>query len=194
MKKVAVLLADGFEEIEAIATVDILRRGGITCHMVSLGGDVVNGSHNIRITTDFLLKDVVTREYDMVVLPGGLPGADNLMNSIEVISLVQDFAASSDKYVAAICAAPQVLAKASVVNGKRVTSYPSQAYKDLLKEKGADYEDDELVVYDSNLITSRGPVTTFSFAYKLVDILGGDTRLLKEGMLYNSLCSYTEKK
>lgn len=187
MKKVAVLVADGFEEIEALATVDILRRGGITCHIVSLGGDVVKGCHGIKVAVDYVLNESDMSSYDMIVLPGGLPGADNLMNSNEVISLVQDFAASSDKYVAAICAAPQVLAKASVVFEKKVTSYPSQVYRDILKENGADYVDDELVVCDDNIITSRGPATTFSFAYKLVDILGGDSGILKEGMLYNGL-------
>jgi len=186
MKKAMILLADGFEEIEAFATVDILRRASITCHMISLDSDMVRGCHDIQVMSDYSLKDIDTSEYDMIILPGGLPGADNLMNSNKVISLIQDFAVSK-RYVAAICAAPQVLAKASIVSGRRVTSYPTKVYKDILVENGADYVDNKLVCIDGNIITSRGPATVFDFAYTLVDVLDGDSNSLKGGMLYNDL-------
>lgn len=188
MKKVAIILTNGFEEIEALATVDILRRASITCHIISLDDNVVEGCHDIIITADYVINDVDMNAYDMIVLPGGLPGADNLMNSSEVVDLTHNFASREDKYIAAICAAPQVLAKASVVFGKKVTSYPSQAYRDILKENGADYVDDGLVLVDGNIITSKGPATVFPFAYKLVEVLGGDSAALMESMLYNDLC------
>ena len=121
--------------------------------------------------------------YDMIVFPGGLPGADNLMNSNDIIDLVKIFS-NSGKYIGAICAAPQILAKAKVIDGKSVTSYPDDKYRKILSN-GKYVED--AIVCDGNIITSRGPATTFAFAYKLVEVLGEDVSSLKEGMLYNYL-------
>lgn len=186
-KKVAVLLADGFEEGEALFIVDIMRRAGIGCDMVSIKEEIVEGGHGITVKADKLIKDAEKDRYDMIVLPGGLPGADYLRDCEEVIKWVQDFANDNKKYIAAICAAPQVLAKAGVVKDRKITSYPSEKYRQILKD--AQYTE-EIVVVDSNIITSRGPATTMPFAYKLVEILDGDSELLKEGMLYNMLISY----
>lgn len=183
-KKVAILLADGFEEIEAISVVDILRRAGVTCDMVSLGGESVNGSHKITVHPDFQFDHATWPDYDMLILPGGLPGADTLRDDPRVIALVKDFAKTPGKYLAAICAAPQVLAKADVVRGKKVTSYPATPYQEALESAGAEYLDNPKVVIDENLITSRGPATAPDFAFAVLAALGSDLTSLKSGMLY----------
>ena len=188
-RKVAVLLANGFEEGEALFVVDIIRRAGFLCDAVSVEEEIVQGSHGIRTIADCLLKDVDQDSYDMIVLPGGLPGANTLRDNEIVVQWVQSFASKPDKYVAAICAAPQVLAKAGVSKGRRLTSYPGEKYSVLFTD--AIYVDDnkqteECVVVDGNLITSRGPGTTLPFAYRLVEILGGDADKLKQAMQYNA--------
>ncbi len=195
MKKIAVLLADGFEEGEALFVVDILRRAGFACDAVAVEREIVTGSHGIRTIADRLLSSIGAEErdsYDMVVLPGGQPGSDTLRDSNEVVAWVRDFDAAAErgKYVAAICAAPQVLARAGVSAGRRLTSYPGEKYRKLFAD--ADYVDDnrqteECVVVDGNLITSRGPGTTLPFAYRLVEILGGDAAKLRQAMQYNAL-------
>ncbi len=189
-KKVAVLLADGFEEGEGLFVVDIMRRAGFVCDMVSVQQEIVQGSHGIKAVADVLLADADRDSYDLIVLPGGLPGADTLRDNETVVAWVRDFAASSGKYVAAICAAPQVLAKAGVSGGRRLTSYPGEKYRALFED--ADYVDDntqteECVVVDGNLITSRGPGTTLPFAYRIVEILGGDAAKLRKAMQYDAL-------
>ena len=189
-KKIAVLLADGFEEGEGLFVIDILRRAGFTCHGVGVQGEIVRGSHGIRVFADMLLGDVTPADYDMVVLPGGLPGADTLRDTEKITDWVRDFARDDSKFVGAICAAPQVLAKAGVAKGRRLTSYPGEKYTALFPD--ADYVDDntltdECVVVDGNLITSRGPGTTLPFAYKLVEALGGDADKLRQAMQYNAL-------
>lgn len=183
MKKVALLLANGFEEGEALFVVDILRRANIACDMVSIKDKNVTGSHSITVLADKLIQEIHSNDYDMIVLPGGQPGADNLRDSKEVITLIQEMN-QKNKYVAAICAAPQVLAKAGIIQNKKVTSYPAEKYREILKE--SNYQED-LVVVDNNIITSRGPATTLPFAYQLVEILGGNSKELKEKMLYNDL-------
>ena len=184
MKKVAVLLANGFEDIEAIATVDILRRAGIKCDTVSIEGEYVQTAHNIIIKADEILGNNI-EEYDMIVFPGGLRGAENLSKNEKVLEIVRIFNNMKDKYIAAICASPaMVLSAAGIQKEKYITSYPGEEYEQMLEK--ANYVD-EIVVVDGNLITSRGPATTFLFAYKLVDILGGDSEKLKEGMLWNML-------
>lgn len=184
MKKVAVLLAEGFEEIEALTVVDVLRRAKITCDMVSIKNQTVCGAHNIEVKADKIIDENIEK-YDMVVLPGGLPGADNLAKSEKVLEVIRNFNNDVTKYIAAICASPAiVLSKAEIEENRYITSYPDAEYEKMLEK--ANYVD-ELVVVDNNLITSRGPATTLLFAYKLVDILGGDSTSLKEGMLWNKL-------
>ncbi len=184
MKKVAVLLANGFEEIEALTVVDVLRRAKITCDMISISDEKVIGTHNIEVKADKILDDKI-EEYDMVVLPGGLPGADNLAQNENVLKLLRKFNNDKTKYIGAICASPAlVLPKAEIEENRYITSYPDDEYEKMLEK--ANYVE-ELVVVDNNLITSRGPATTMLFAYKLVDILGGDSTFLKEGMLWNKL-------
>lgn len=181
LKKVAVFLAEGFEEGEALFVVDILRRAGFQCDSVSTAGEMVKGSHDIVVKADKIISDEI-KEYDMIVLPGGLPGAANLRDDERVIELVRFFDKAPEKFIAAICAAPMVLERAGIIKGRTMTSYPGEKYTTLLKE--ANYIED-IVAIDNNLITSRGPATTLPFAYALVDVLGGNSSVLKQGMLYN---------
>lgn len=184
MKSVAVFLAEGFEETEALATVDVLRRAGIKCDTVSIKDELVKGAHNIVVKADKIIGDDI-ENYDMVVCPGGLPGAEYLSKNEKVLDVIRKFDKTPDKYVAAICASPaMVLAAAGIEENRYITSYPGENFENLLDK--ANYVE-ELVVVDENLITSRGPATTLLFAYKLVDILGGDSNKLKEDMLWNML-------
>ena len=183
MKSAAIVLADGFEEIEALATVDILRRAGIRIDTFGLNGPVSTGSHGIPVKADAELGGGSLSEYDMVIFPGGMPGAANLRDDERILRIVKAFDNDPEKYVAAICAAPMVLAAAGITAGRRVTSYPADNFRALFTD--ADYVEDELVVVDGHMITSRGPATAFLFAYTLADILGGDSSVLKEDMLVN---------
>lgn len=188
-KRAAVLLADGFEEGESLFVIDILRRAGIGCDSVSIEGEMVRGGHNIYVKADRIISKEIFDDYDMVVIPGGMPGAANLRDSELVIEWVRKFNAEK-KYVAAVCAGPMVLKQAGISAGRTLTSYPADKYRDIFAD--AQYIDDnaemeQMVVTDGNLITSRGPATTFPFAYKLVEVLGGNADALKNGMLYNAL-------
>ena len=182
MKKVAVLLAEGFEEIEALTVVDILRRAAIHCDCVSISDKKeIKGAHDIIIKLDKNISEEIL-SYDMIVLPGGVLGAKNLSNSETVLHTIRLFMKNDKKYVAAICASPAVvLSKIDLIKEKNITSYPGKDYEEMLKN--ANYKN-ETIVQDGNLITSRGPATAMAFAYKLVDVLGKDSTKLKKGMLY----------
>lgn len=183
--KIAIFLATGFEEGEALFLADILKRASFDVKLVSItSSDLISGSHDITVKTDMFLDDSI-KDFDMIILPGGLPGATNLRDSNKVIEMVKYFN-ENNKYIGAICAAPIVLDRAGIVKNKKLTSYPSDEYKNLLKNSGANYVED-IVVVDNNLITSRGPATVMEFAYKIIDTLGGNSNLLKESMLYNLL-------
>jgi 4-methyl-5(b-hydroxyethyl)-thiazole monophosphate biosynthesis len=170
MKKVALYLAEGFEEVEALATVDILRRGGIQVDTISIGATLeVMGSHNIPVRADRKLSDVFEfNEYQMMILPGGMPGTINLSNNdrLKEIILSQN---EKKKYIAAICAAPMILGKLGLLQGKEATCYPG-VEENLI---GATYREDKNVVVEENIITSRGMGTVLEFALKLVEILSG---------------------
>lgn len=182
MKKVAVLLANGFEEIEALTVVDVLRRANIYCDTVSIEEEMVIGAHKIPVKADKLLTDDIDN-YDMIVCPGGLPGAKYLSENAKVLETIRKFDKMENKYIGAICASPaMVLTSAGIEKNRYITSYPGEDFENLLEN--SNYVD-ELVVVDGNLITSRGPATTLLFAYKLVDILGGNSSSLKDGMLWN---------
>lgn len=179
MKKTAVLLAEGFEEIEALTVVDIMRRGNVECDMVSIKDLEVTGAHGIKVTSNKVLSEDIN-EYDMIVFPGGMPGATNLKGDKKVIETVKKFN-NEGKLIAAICAAPIVLAEAGVIENRNITSYPG--FEEELK--GCNYKE-ETVVVDKNIITSRGPATAMEFSYKLLEVLGNETyNDLKKGMLYN---------
>lgn len=189
-KRAAVLLADGFEEGESLFVVDIFRRTGVQADSVSIEGEMVRGCHDIYVKADRIISEDIFDEYDMVVIPGGMPGAENLKNCELVIKWVKKFVAE-DKYVAAICAGPMVLKEAGVSTGRTLTSYPADKYRTMFSE--TNYIDDnhamdQMVVVDGKLITSRGPATTFPFAFKIAEVLGGNVEAVKNGILYNALC------
>ena len=169
MKKAFVLLAEGFEEGESLLTIDILRRSGITCDSVSILNKQVTGCNGISVNADYCIDEVDLNSYDMLILPGGMPGATNLVNCPYVIQSVQSFM-SQNKYVAAICAAPMVLKDANVSKGRTLTSYPADKYRDLFIDSV--YIENQIVVRDGNLITSRGPATVLEFAYALAEYSG----------------------
>ena len=179
MAKVAVILADGFEEIEALTVVDVLRRANITCHMVGFEAQMT-GSHAIQVQADRVFDGDLS-EYDMIVLPGGMPGSAHLRDNEQLIAELQKCEQVCKK-VAAICAAPIVLNRAGLLKDKEFTCY------DGVQEQIADgYYRKETVVVDGHLITSRGPATALAFAYNLVEQLGGDANALREAMLYRDV-------
>jgi len=168
MKKVAVLLADGFEEIEALTAVDLLRRAKVYVDTVSITDDyMVRGSHGIKVQTEDLFEEVNFAEFDMVVLPGGLPGTTYLNDHAGVQRVVKDFV-ENGKYVGAICAAPSILGGMGLLKGRHAISYPS--FEDKLT--GAVITRNA-VVQDRNIITSRGMGTSIDFALKLVEVMTG---------------------
>jgi 4-methyl-5(b-hydroxyethyl)-thiazole monophosphate biosynthesis len=179
MSKVCVLFADGFEEIEAITIVDILRRAEVDVTTVGIDGTRVQGSHSIVVEADKALGDVSDESWDMVILPGGLPGATNLRDHPDVQQLLKTQSSSGGR-LAAICAAPIALGAAGVLEGKRATSYPGFEAELI----GADCVEDRVVV-DGNVITSRGPGTSIEFALTLVSELRGAqvAAALRQGML-----------
>ena len=179
MAKVAVILADGFEEIEALTVVDVLRRANITCHMVGFEAQVT-GSHAIQVQADRVFAGDLS-DYDMIVLPGGMPGSANLRDHELLIAELQK-CEQVGKKVAAICAAPIVLNRAGLLKDKVFTCY------DGVQEQIADgHYRKETVVVDGQLTTSRGPATALAFAYNLVEQLGGDADALREAMLYRDV-------
>ncbi|EFM31382.1 DJ-1 family glyoxalase III [Streptococcus mitis] len=179
MAKVAVILANGFEEIEALTVVDVLRRANISCDMVGFE-EQVTGSHDIQVTADRVFDGDLS-DYDLLVLPGGMPGSANLRDNQALISEIQAFNQEGKK-ISAICAAPIALHQAGVLKDKHFTCY------DGVQEQITDgiYQK-ETVVVDGNLTTSRGPSTALAFAYELVDQLGGDAESLRVGMLYRDV-------
>lgn len=169
MKKAIVFLADGFEEMEALGTVDILRRGGIEVTTVSIAAvPVVKGAHNVPVTADTILEDVNLAEADALVLPGGMPGASNL-NASEPVkeALLQQY--REGRIVAAICAAPMVLGGLGLLKGRKATCYPGFEPKLI----DADVTGEAVEVSD-NVITGKGPGLVINFALAIVAALKGD--------------------
>lgn len=168
MKNVYVFFADGFEEIEAIAPVDILRRAGCNVTIVSITNDIkVKSSRGITIIADKILDDTGYSNADMLVLPGGMPGTQNLNAHTGLKnSLIE--ANKNSKFIAAICAAPMVLGHLGILNGKRATCYPGNE-SDL---EGAFFTGNNVEI-DSNIITSKGAGTSVQFSLALVEVLFG---------------------
>ncbi len=160
--KAFIILADGFEEIEAFTVVDVLRRAKVDIITVGLTSSVVEGSHGIRAVADKKMADINPDSFDMLVLPGGNPGYTNLANSGKVLGIVKDFN-KKKKIIAAICAAPYVLAKAGIMENRVATIYPGME-KELSRPR------DAKVVVDGNIVTSRSPGTAMEFALKLAEI------------------------
>ena len=168
MKKVLVLLAEGFEMVEGLSVVDVCIRAKLKCDTASITKSrEVKSSHGVVITSDKILDEVNVEEYDALVLPGGIPGALNLRDDDKVIELVKSYY-NKGKIVSAICAGPIVLNKAGILDGKDVTSHPS--VKDEFKNSNY-IENKKVVVYD-NVITSRGAGTAFYFGLSILKELG----------------------
>ena len=167
MKKILVPLAEGFEEIEAITIIDLLRRAGAEVIVASLEKRNVQGSHGLKVIADTVLDEVLDENFEMVVLPGGVPGAPNLMGDTRIIKLLKDQAAAS-KTSAAICAAPAVLQKAGLTNNKTITSHPAWADRmTTAVHTGARVETADL------LITGQAAGSAMEFSFKLIEYLYG---------------------
>jgi 4-methyl-5(b-hydroxyethyl)-thiazole monophosphate biosynthesis len=165
MTRVLVLLASGFEEIEATTIIDVLRRAELDVTTAALEVVNVRGAHGITLLADCELREVQDKAFDAVILPGGMPGSRNLRDDVRVISLLQ-LQAQQDKYLGAICAAPIALEAAGVLKGKRATSYPGYPLPSAQVSESR-------VVVDGKLVTSRGPGTALEFSLEWVKILVG---------------------
>lgn len=163
-KHVLIILAQGCEELEAITVVDLLRRAGTDVVTAGLDPNPITASRGTRLIPDTTLDEALKRDFDMLVLPGGIPGSENLANDPRVIDLVKRMAAK-DKFTCAICAAPMVLAKAGILAQKRATCYPGMLDAFGIASTG------EAVVRDGKIITSRGPGTAMDFALALIEAL-----------------------
>lgn len=179
METVYAFLADGFEEIEAFATIDTLRRAGLNVEMVSVTPDeMVMGAHDISVRCDATFENCDFSDASLLFLPGGMPGAATLDKHVGLRRLIQDFAAN-DKPIAAICAAPMILGKLGLLKGRKATCYPN--FEQYLE--GAECVD-ELVVKDGNIITGMGPAGAMDFALAIVETLvnKGKVKELEEAM------------
>jgi 4-methyl-5(b-hydroxyethyl)-thiazole monophosphate biosynthesis len=171
MAKVLVPLAQGCEELEAVTVADILRRAGITVITAGLEAGAVRASRGMMLLPDATLDEVAGTEFDMIVLPGGMPGSEHLKNDGRIIALLKSMAADG-KYTAAICAAPMALHAAGLLEGKRATSFPGV----LDRLPGTHVYLNDKVVTDGKVITSKGPGTALDFALTLVELLAGRSR------------------
>lgn len=182
MTSVLLPLAKGFEELEAVGLIDVMRRGGIDVRVAYLEdefqGDLVLGANGIAIQADVSLKNIISDDFDMMVLPGGWDGTYALAENARVIELLQEFKAT--KAVGAMCAAPFVLKKAGIL-GNNYTCHPGA--KDEIDHTG--YRGDMKVVIDGNVMTSQGPGTAVCFGLAILERLVGveSMQAVKEGML-----------
>jgi protein deglycase len=178
---VVVFLATGFEEIEAMGIVDTLRRAGIEVVIAGLQTGAIEGGHGVKVVPDREIEGINIEDFDAVVLPGGSPGYVNLGNDKRVLDAVRK-AFELGKVVAAICAAPSVLAKAGILEGKKATIYPG-----LETALAGAKHINERVVVDGKIITSQGPGTALEFGVKLVETLVGEksARELKDSLIAN---------
>jgi len=170
MKTVLVPLAQGCEEIEAVTVIDILRRAGITVFSAGLDDSPVHASRGVVLVPDTTLDAALQKSFDMIVLPGGQPGTNNLKADKRIIALLHKMA-QQEKYIAAVCAAPSVLASAGLLDGKQATSFPGalDAFPNVKQQQAA-------IVEDGQFVTSRGPGTAMDFALTLVERLAGKTK------------------
>jgi len=166
MASVLIPLAQGCEELEAVTIIDLLRRAGIEVTSAGLDNEVVKASRDVTLIPDTDLSTALQKDYDMIVLPGGLPGADHLDNDQRLRERIIKMA-DRGKFLAAICAAPKVLASTGILKGKKATAYPGVLDALDIKSEG------NAVVEDGNIITSRGPGTAMDFALTLIERLAG---------------------
>lgn len=172
MTKVLIPLAEGCEELEAVTLIDLLRRAGITVVTASLSDQhQLTASRQVGLVADTLLDDVAADEFDMLLMPGGQPGTTHLDNDPRLHTLVQQLHLAG-KYVAAICAAPLVLANSGILSGRRATCYPGAL--DPKKWPDIDIKADAIVI-DDTILTSRGPGTAMDFALIIIELLTDKT-------------------
>lgn len=162
---VYVFLGQGFEEIEALAPVDLLRRAELPVQTVGIGKREITGSHGITVRCDLADDDVKPEGLDMIVLPGGMPGTLSLEKS-EAVQTVIDYCAQNDKWIGAICAAPSILGHKGLLNGRQAVCFPG--YEEQLT--GATLSKDSVCV-DGRIITAKGPGVSVEFGLKLVEVL-----------------------
>ncbi|MCS7262104.1 MAG: DJ-1/PfpI family protein [Aquificaceae bacterium] len=167
MPKVAVLLAEGFEEVEAVAPIDVLRRAGVEVVVAGLSPEPVASARGVKIVPDTTVDQLRAEELDMVILPGGAGGVERLKQDPRVEELLKNMQ-EKNKLIGAICAAPTALAKFGLLQGKKATVYPS-----LVEEIKPAQFIDQSVVEDQNVITSQGPGTALEFGLKLAEKLLG---------------------
>lgn len=182
MEKAYLFLADGFEEVEALTQVDLLRRADVDIKTVSITDSLeVVGRSRIKVTADEMWGDHDRDDADMLILPGGMPGTQYLMEHEGLRKLLKK-AADDGKWVCAICAAPTVLADIGILEGKKATCYPGLESK----LKGAEVVTDKEVVKSGKVITSRGPGTSTAFGLKLIDALKGDdcADMIRKDLVY----------
>ena len=180
MKTIIVFLAEGFEEIEALTPVDVLRRAGLVVQTVSIMDEqVVAGAHGVPVLADKMFAEINPEDAEMILLPGGLPGATNLDAHEGLGQLISDFA-KAEKPLAAICAAPLVFGNRGLLQGKKATCYPG--FETYLQ--GAEYTA-ALVEKDANFITGKGPGAAMEFAFAIVERYCGIDKVneLKQGMM-----------
>ncbi len=181
MSNVVLFLAEGFEEIEALAVVDILRRGGVDIFTMSITeSKEVVGKSNIKVVADVVFNKSMAVKSEMIIFPGGTVGMENLKNNSDVIDILKDFS-ENNKKISAICASPSILGINGVLNGYKAICYPG--LEELLK--GAEIVDKK-VVCDRNIITSKGPGTTIDFALAILKELKGEecANSVAEGLLW----------
>lgn len=169
---VYILLGAGFEEIEALAPADILRRGGVDVALTGIGGATVTGSHGIAVVCDKEVEDVVLEAGDMVVLPGGLGGVASIEGSDAAMALARQAGETEEMYLAAICAAPTLLARAGLIGvGDDAVCYPGM--EEEMTRVGVTAHEDASVVLDGKLITGRAPGSAIDFGLVLLETLKG---------------------
>ena len=180
-EQIKVMLADGFEEVEAITTVDLLRRAGIPVQTVSIMGKrEVSGAHGVSVIADQLFDEVDFDEVKMILLPGGMPGTTNLLSFEPLTKVLKQFAAE-DRPLGAICAAPMVLAANGILEGRKATIYEGME----AHLKGAIHTEGNVVI-DGTIVTSKGPGTAMDFGLALVGFLKGEAKAeeVRAGLLY----------
>ncbi|KRL91179.1 DJ-1 family glyoxalase III [Lactobacillus kalixensis] len=186
MTKVAVVFADGCEEVEGLSVVDTLRRLNVECDMVGLTSKKVDGDHHIELTCDKVVDDSLL-DYDLVAFPGGMTGSANLRDNEKLRDLMVK-RHEAGKWDAAMCAAPRALAKYGVLNDADFTCYPG-IEEECKKYDSSAHFSEKITVTDKvhKIVTSRGPATAWAFSYAIAEALDVDTKALKKGMLYNYL-------
>lgn len=170
---VYIFLAHGFEEVEAVTPIDIIRRAEMDVRVVGIGGKEIKGAHGITVVCDIAEDEVSLSDLEMIVLPGGMPGTLNLEKS-QALQEIIDHAVLNEKWVAAICAAPSILGHKGLLAGKNATCFPG--FEDQLI--GAVLSDERVCV-DGRFVTAPGPGAAEEFSLKLVELLGGEQRMQK---------------